>query len=117
MAALPTRRIRLLAPLVLLAVLCAPLAGSASAKHRCCSGMDAPCASDSAPCASLGATPRCHDAPAAAWPVAERECSQSVSASPVRALHLAEPPVLAPAPVATIALFAAPPRLSVVLRN
>ena len=117
MAGLPTRRIRCLAPLLLLAVLCAPLAGSASAGHRCCSGMDAPCAPDAAPCASLAAAPCCHSAPAAAWPSAERECAQSLQASPARALHVAAPPALAAVPAPAPALCASPPRLSVVLRN
>jgi hypothetical protein len=117
MHALATRRMRLLAPLFLLAVLCAPLAGSASAGQPCCVGMKAPCAADSAPCDSLAVSPCCHAAPAAAWPGAGREGAQSMPPSSIRLLHVTSPPALAPSTALALASLAAPPQLSVVLRN
>lgn len=113
----PTRTTRRIALLLALTSLLVPLALAASG-DPCCAGMAAPCHEDPAPCATLDAATCCDVAPATAWPTAERECTQSVQAASARAAwnvatHAA--PHAAPAP--TPARFAAPPHLSVVLRN
>jgi hypothetical protein len=113
----PNRRARRLVLLLLLAVLSAPIAGTASRGASCCAGMHDPCAADAAPCASFAEAPCCDSAPAAAWPSApQREPGQQAQ------LLLARAIVLAPAlptlhGVAGLDLQAPAPRLSVVLRN
>jgi hypothetical protein len=114
-----SRRTRLLALLVLAALLCAPLAGFAAPRsdHSCCPAMDAPCA-DSQPCTSLAPKSCCDVAPAAAWPGAvQRECGQMPQILMRALAPLASPPALVAIPAPTRADVAPPLRLSMVLRN